>query len=505
MSKARIIPNKIGKLEILVLSTLLCLTLFTHFYKLFSYFNLTGDPGRDAVVVYDIIINKKLTLIGPKASAGGFYYGPWYFYLLVPFFLLTKLDPIAALLLSIIIGILTVFLIYLITKEIFGQKVAFFSSFLYAVSPFVIEQVRRGWNPSSMPFFPLLCFYFFYKFLKEGKIKFLVYWGISFGLGLHFHFSLIFSLPVYLSFFFLLKKTKGAYKGLVIAIIAILFFFLPVFIFEIRHNFITTKSFISFLFFGVEKGKIYHPPMSISYYFYLISWALTSLIFVGEFKNFLFFTFFIIFGLVFFLKRKEVFKDFAFLYLLILFFGSLFVLGFYKGPVHPYYWVFVLPFPFIIVGYLLGEMGSVGGTRGVRGVGDLGRVISLVLFFLIFWQNLKNAPFWQKPKRTIKEEKEAAKIIALDAKNFDDINIVMFSNLDAAHSAFEYRYLVKYYGKEVLPAEDYKKAEKLYVVAENDAGNLLESPVMEIRDFRPRKIERRWETKAGYMIYRLGK
>lgn len=496
MKNIRLINNKI---EFLTIFLLLFFAIFTHFYKLNDYFNLTGDPGRDAVTVYDIIVNKKLTLLGPKTSTGGFYYSPLYFYLLVPVFVLTRLDPIAAPILTATVGIITVFSLYFIARELFGKKTAFLASFLYTVSPFVLTQARRGWNPSLLPIFSLLCFYFFFKFLKEKRNHYLLWWGVCFGAGLQFHFALIFSLPVYLILFLAKgRKVKSAFVWLILALLAITVFFLPIFIFELRHNFITTKSFFDFARFGVEKGRSYHQGMSISYYLTLIYQSLTSLIFTESDSYLLLLSIVIPFFPIIYINRNKITKHNALVYSLVVFLGSLLVLGFYHGPVHPYYWVFIQPLPFLLVGFYLGSLLDKKWPF---------KVFALTLFGVIFYQSLFNLRSRIVPKRTIKQEKEAAKIITDDAKSTNDkkINIVMISPIDAAHSAFEYRYLVKYYGGKVLPAEDYKNAEKLYIVAEQEIDNPLKQPIMEIKDFGPTQTEKEWKTLIGYTIYRLGK
>lgn len=473
----------------ILLLLFLLFAFFTHFYKLGEYFNLTGDPGRDAVIIREIIVDKNLTLIGPKTSTGGFYYAPWYFYLLVPVFVIMGLDPIAGPIFTALAGVLTTYLIYRFGKKMYGETAGFMSGFLYSGSAFALTHDRYAWNPSLTPICGLLSFWFFYKFIEDKDWRNLVLWGLFFGLGIQFHFVLLFSLPVYI-FWFLIRgiKVNQWGKGLLGAVLMISFFFLPILIFELRHEFMTSKSFIKFLSYGVERGKTYHPEMGILYYWQLIDDSLKAVVFRGEYLL----VFLFIMGMV----ALSIEGNWRFLLPASLYFGSLLVLGFYKGPVHPYYWVGISVFVFFLIGYLLSEIAKIS-----RGFSFLG----LFLFLFLLTENLKEAPIWERPARTVKEEKEAAKIVAEDGKRFGKINLVMLSDIDAAHSAYEYRYLVEYYGKDVLDADKYHEAEKLYVIDEQGVKEVVDLPIMEIRNFRAKEIERRWRTKGGFIIYRLGK
>lgn len=472
--------------------------LFLNFFKLYDCFNLTGDPGRDAVAVRDIIVEGKMTLLGPKASAGGFYYGPWYFYLLVPFYLISGLNPIGGTYLTALSGVFAVLLMYFIGKEMFGKKAGVLSCLIYLVSPFILNQNRYAWNPSLVPVASLLSFWFFYKYLKDGSWKNLLLWGVFFGLGLHFHFVLIFCLPVYLIMFFVGRKKKRSYLGLGVSFIAVGMFFLPTLIFELRHDFITMKGLLEFIKHGVEEGKVYHPGMGIGYFLSLIGDLFKKIVFNGKYSE-LYFSVLFVLGFGFFIVKKKLKEvdSFSFRYLLGIVFGSLFYLGFYSGPVHPYYCIFLAFGACFIVGYLLGKILDIG--RVFRLFGYLGMFFLVLGNMLVFSLDIC-------PARTIRDQIDVARLIARDKMGGDEkINVVMFSKQDAAHSAFEYRYLVEYLGRDCLRAENYKNADKLYIVDEVGVEEIVESPVMEIRDFEAGKIEKEWVSEKGYKIYRIGK
>jgi len=74
-------------------AVLLFLILFALFsFKLVGSYNFDSDFGRDLMWMYDIAYGR-FTLLGPKLSFGGYYLGPYYYYIFVPFLALTKFLP----------------------------------------------------------------------------------------------------------------------------------------------------------------------------------------------------------------------------------------------------------------------------------------------------------------------------------------------------------------------------------------------------------------------------
>ena len=71
----------------LLLVLVLLLAAYLRLYGISGYMTFLGDEGRDAITVWDIL-HGHFTLLGPRASAGDFYLGPIYYYMIAPFLLL---------------------------------------------------------------------------------------------------------------------------------------------------------------------------------------------------------------------------------------------------------------------------------------------------------------------------------------------------------------------------------------------------------------------------------
>ncbi|MEI7891267.1 MAG: glycosyltransferase family 39 protein [bacterium] len=103
---------------------------------------------------------------------------------------------------SAIFGVLCVWAVYLVARELFGKSTAaLWSSFVVAVSPFAIQYSQEARMYSMLVFLILIASYFFLKGLRTNKIKYFVFWGIFMGLSMLTHYmGIIFSSTYFLAY-----------------------------------------------------------------------------------------------------------------------------------------------------------------------------------------------------------------------------------------------------------------------------------------------------------------
>ena len=169
------------------LGLIVVLAAFLRFYRVEEYLRFLGDEGRDVLVVKHML-EGKWTLLGPTASVGGFYIGPIYYYFMLPFLWLFKLNPVGPAYMAGLFGLGLVILTYFAVKKFFDEKIALLAAFFAAISPKLIEMYRFSWNPNPMPFFALLTIYLLYLGFDKNKKIFIVGAGISFGVMLQLHY-----------------------------------------------------------------------------------------------------------------------------------------------------------------------------------------------------------------------------------------------------------------------------------------------------------------------------
>ena len=151
-----------------LLITILLIGSFLRLYKISAYMTFLGDEGRDVLVVRNLLVHFDPILIGPGTSVGNMYLGPLYYYFMAPFLFLSNFSPVGPAVGVALLGIATIYLVYVTGHDWFGKKAGLIASLFFAISPTVIIYSRSSWNPNIMPF---LHFYLFFQFGKFGKRK----------------------------------------------------------------------------------------------------------------------------------------------------------------------------------------------------------------------------------------------------------------------------------------------------------------------------------------------
>jgi len=236
--------EKIKKyIPLLILLSIILFAAYLRLYKIDQYMTFLGDEGRDVLVVKRMIVDHKFTLLGPTASVGGFFLGPIYYYFMLPFLWIWRLDPAGPAVMVGLFGTATVYLVYLTGKRMFGSIAGLVAASLYAVSPLVIAYSRSSWNPNVVPFFSTLLIYL----LSDTKKKFLtpLYIGIVLGIGIQLHYLFLFLFVVTAIWYWFERRAIG------LTILGFLLGASPFIAFELRHQFTNTRTILQFLFTAV--------------------------------------------------------------------------------------------------------------------------------------------------------------------------------------------------------------------------------------------------------------
>lgn len=219
MNKAEgTITKKIGHFlrthyVLLLFLTLLAVGMYLRFWNITNTFEYGWDQARDAWKVRDILTGA-LVLNGPRTGVGHFNLGPIWYYYLAPFYMLTRLDPIAAQYGNIIVNIFNFLLFFWVTKKVFGSKFALVATYMYTVSGYLIEINKTPWNVSPVLGVSALIFYCVYEIVIHEKYRLTLLLMFLTGLFLHLHFAFVFLPPIILlSLLFAKDKKKVVLWG----------------------------------------------------------------------------------------------------------------------------------------------------------------------------------------------------------------------------------------------------------------------------------------------------
>jgi hypothetical protein len=222
---------------------LIGLLFFFVFSRLFpiwlNNFPYAYDNAKDSLVLAQIWIHKKPALLGAVTSLEGLYQGPFWYYALFPLNIIFGFHPLASILTVVILGMLTTWL--------FWKYLGRLEAFLYTVSSVVIPTHQTAWSPYLTMFSTAWALVILTRLKQKPKTSHLILLGLSTSVLFHSQtaYGVVFSLLLVIVL--LLKKIKPAIRQSALAILAFLIPFTPQLVFEIRHDFLQTRSVIRFL------------------------------------------------------------------------------------------------------------------------------------------------------------------------------------------------------------------------------------------------------------------
>ncbi len=502
----------------------LILAIFLYFWQIQTNQYFSYDQARDFLIVKKILVDHKLTLIGPSLGiADGAYLPPWYYYLITPALFISKFHLWGPDVLSSIFGILGVTVFYLLAKKMFNEKVAFLSSLFYVFNPFMLQAARHIRNPHLLPLFLLLFVYNAKSFLESKKSINLFCSSFFLGVAISFHITSIVFLPI-LIYLFIVQLKRKKYLSLIFSALTPLGLFAPLLFFDLKHNFGISKAVLGFFSQKTEFG-LFDKLLRLISFVYKIPLILFSGIFQKQllslrsmplfsleqidFGNlvkidlikllasiilFCFLLFFTFKGIK--EKRRSIKNNFIFI-LSFVFFG--FCVSFLLPKNYSYLYYFYNLFPFLFL--LLGGCFFLFLEKVKKNIFYLP---VLILGIMPFW------PIGLKTETRLESYFiPVVKIITNDFNN--NSNFAIAANLEKNRwekNGIEYRYFLEaLYKLPVLGSEqsDYTKADVLYLIDEGDLKDPISLKGMELEAFKPGKIETVWQAETGQTIYKMTK
>lgn len=468
--------NKIGKKELLILGAILLVGAVLRLYKIDQYMTFLGDEGRDAIIVRRIFTEGHPPLIGPGTSIGNIYLGPLYYYLMAIPLLIAGYSPVGPAVMVALLGIATIFLVWYVGRKWSGKLGGLIAAGLYAVSPVVVRFSLSSWNPNIMPFFALLAIYSTWKVFNDRNYDWLVVLGISLAFVLQSHYFGILLFPVVILF---LAIKKPPTRPLLISILVFTILMSPLFIFDLRHNFVNLMAFRGFT--TSTTGSFGGLRTALTNFVPLLNQIVTNLL-AG--KNILVGSILTI-GLVIggsYLTIKKKLNPLLVTWFVVGVFG----LSFYKNQVFDHYTGFLFPAPFLILGSIL----SISLNKKLK-------ILTGLLVAILVVINLSSSHLLEQPNRQLPRTIAIAKIINENSDN-NPLNVAAIATDNRIDP---YKYFLLVWGRQI---EEIYPTDQLFVVCEKEDGvcKPMNDPEYMIAKFHATAIDRHWVV-DGVNIYRL--
>lgn len=365
----------------LLLAGILVFAFFVRVYRIDQLLGFYYDQGRDALVIWDFWKNGKLFLIGPTTGIEGVFRGPWYYWLIAPFYILGKGDPVWPSVFLSITTVIAVFLAYKIANIVAGKWAGILAAIIGGFSLNLVYASRWLSNPTPMLLISMILVYSLF-WVVDGKKWAWILTALMVGMAMQFgsaaelfYFLGIAVFAIYL--FFTDKKKLPDFKIFIFSVLVIAVTVAPQVIFDIRHNGILRGTLSKFLF---QEGSFKLSFWQIAkirfpfYYDVFFSKLFHEMLKAKE-------AFALIFVAIFIYKIKFILKNKKLLLMLILLLspivGMLFFQGNY-GNVYDYYFT----------GYYLIFVVFFASVLGLLSKSIWGKLIIVVFLIFFFKDNL---------------------------------------------------------------------------------------------------------------------
>lgn len=523
----------------ILLAAIILLATFLRLFRLRDYLPFLGDEGRDALVWLHMVRDGEFTFLGPTASVGGFYLGPIYYYMALPFYWVWQ-DPVGPAYFVALVGVATVWLVYHVGRRWFGEIAGLTASFIYAIASLVVRYSRSSWNPNPLPFFSLLGAYWVATGVRERKWWKILGAGVCLGIAWQLHYLALILVPVFVVIVLVelfVLKGPTLQQGRTLSSVALRFssfsflsfFFLllgwslgfSMFLaFEIYHNFPNTRTVIEFVTrpqgsvldwepFGLIRSIVRNVNRL---YFTVFSWPDTIVNKILALVS-------VSLGALFAVSRKqpaplhldtvpvqskrendifqqkvktksseEVVMGYAFL---VWFFLGISIFSLYQGSIADYYFGFLFPVPALLIGASVQKLFNWKRKWMILAIIALG-VLTIDQFMR--W------PFVKNPNRLLEQTENVAR----EVSNLSGGTRYNFALITGGNSDHAYRYFLERMGRRPTPLEE-MVTDQLIAVCEKPKQDCqpLGNSVWEVAGFGRAEVVGERTVPPGLTIYRM--
>lgn len=470
------------------------------FYNLSGYLQFLGDQGRDVLIVKRMLVDGRWTLLGPSASVGGFFTGPIYYYFMLPFLWIFRLDPVGPAYLSALLGVATIGAIYWFCAELFSKRAGLIAALLVTLSPKMVDISRFSWNPNPVPLFAILTMLCLYYAVKKEHPLFTFLAGIGLGIMVQLHYmdlvfipivavAMLALFPLNRLFFHFLAMLAGFVLGDSLFLI-----------FELRHGFPNIRSVWEFISRGGEgvtvgprNTNILWLAMEVLRRLYGMTLEVRELIWE---RIFLWSSLIGTAGWLITQKSDRAVKRSQIVIILTwLVIGTL-GMGSYRGAWHDHYFGYLYPLPFVLLA-VAGDWLFAKRLTILLGIAGLG----LLSFF-----SLRNAYFLSAPHNMMDQVRQIDRTV-LDFAGNQPYNLALLSD---SNSEFAYSYFLEVWDRPPViiantghGAAPESVTDQLIVICEKKVCDPLHSDHWEVAGFGKAEIVAQKSGPAGISIFKL--
>ena len=240
---------------------------FLRFYRLEDLMMFIGDQGWFYISARDLILKGEIPIVGITSSHTWLHQGALWTYMLSAVLWLFNFNPVGGAYFSSLLGVLTVYVVYWVGKNMFSRRIGLIAAFLYATSPLIIIHARMAYHTTPIPLFTIILFYSVYKWIR-GNVLYFPF--IMFLLAILYNFELATFVLVPIIIIFILSGfvTKKEWakrllnkKIILLSFLGFIFPMISMIIYDFGHGFPQTLKFVLWVGYKIAVTLHLYPPL----------------------------------------------------------------------------------------------------------------------------------------------------------------------------------------------------------------------------------------------------
>lgn len=253
------------------------------FYNFNNRFTFGPEQAISLITAGDYL-KTKFSLLGQanliRFTSDGhvLYSSPLFNYSLLPLMFVFNYGVVGISAYFVILNVFTGVLLYWLVKKYLDKNIAFISLFLFLFNNYMIYHSLFIWILNYLPIISVLSMYFINKYNKQKNYSSVIWLGVLSGVGFGMEYFYIITALLILLFMILVSKNK--LKDTALYIFGILIGNLPIFLFDVRHNFYNINTFFKYILETISNPG----QTQISYYHFLNFWP-PMIILIAYFLN----------------------------------------------------------------------------------------------------------------------------------------------------------------------------------------------------------------------------
>lgn len=240
----------------ILLSLILLLAFIVRIYRLDQLLGFYYDQARDALVIWKLWHEGKFFLIGPVTGLAGIFLGPFYYYLIAPFYLIGRGNPVFPALFLAFLATGSIGIVYYLGWKMQSKATGIIALLICSFSYYLVLAGRWLANPTPILFTSMILLLSMWKISQSTKKVSQSWWliiALTIGVSLQFESSsAVFYIPMITVFtiwvYFTNKRNRPDKK--VFFFSGLLFFItlLPQLLFNMRHDNLLFNNFYRIFF-----------------------------------------------------------------------------------------------------------------------------------------------------------------------------------------------------------------------------------------------------------------